>query len=258
MINKYLSDIDNIKRFFKEIIIDTLIQHTDTLISWSNYTAGIPKKMYSKEYENLKYNRQYSFLLKNNGFIQLFFEFNSTPELVKAKLAYYPYPIKLKENVEDLEDYYSTTDDFVLGEYYFDLWNLFQSELGKSSDDEEVKEIKDILDKIGVSEHEVLEEKFNKKYELTNTSHIRFDFDSKVTSHHKFEIQYASLNTLRIPLKQIISPLVFMDFISRHEFPDFYKDLIKNNHYITAYNIALKNSLIINGFKENNIYIIHN
>lgn len=254
MISEYLSEIESIKKHYKKIILDTLVVDNDSLISWPNYTSGISKKLYSKEYEDLKDTRQYSFLLSNQGLVQLYYEFHEDVP-VKSKLAYYPYPVRLKEKEEEIDGYYSTTDDIVIGEYYYDLWNLFQSEIGRKVEDKDIEELQGILEKIGVSEYEILENKFNKKYELTNTSHIRIDYDSQVTSHHKCEIQYSSINNVRIPIKHLVTPLVFMDFLAKNEFKEFHDNLWTKNEYKTSFQIALKNNIDITDFSERNMFL---
>lgn len=49
-------------------------------------------------------------------------------ELKKAKLAYYPYPVVLKEASEEIENYFDTTEDKTIGEYYFDIFRLIEAE----------------------------------------------------------------------------------------------------------------------------------
>ena len=251
-------DLDKIRECYKDIILDTLVESENEIISWNNYSSGISKKMYAKEFEDLKNNRQYSFLLKNNGFIQCYYDF-SNGKLNKAKLAYYPYPVVLQENKESVEEYYDTTDDETLGEYYFDIYKLIETKLGKRVSDEDLQEIKTYCQKFNLDydEYQILLDKFDKKYALTNTSHIRIDFDNNVKSHHKTEIQYSSINNIRLPLNKIISPFLFMDFIVRYEFPEFYNYHKITTKYKTNYSIALKHSGNIKQFQENNIFISH-
>lgn len=252
-------DLDFIKNCFKEIILDTLVNSDNDIISWKNYSSGISQKMYAKEFEDLKSNRQYSFLLKNKGFVQFYYDFRNK-KLNKAKLAYYPYPVILKESLENIEEYFDTTEDNILGEYYFDLYRLTEARLGKRISDKELEKIKNIYQEynIELDEYHFFLDLFNKKYELTNSSHIRIDYDDKVKSHHKTEIQYSSINNIRLPLNKIISPFLFMDFIARHEFPDFYNIHRVLTNYRTSYSIALKHSGHIKDFEENNLFISHN
>lgn len=256
MKSKYLNDINSIKKSFSEIIIDESIYSEDDIISWKNYASGISKKLYAKEYESLKDNRQYSLLLSNRGFVQFYYQF-AGDVLEKVKLAYYPYPVQLKESNDELEEYLSDTDDSLISEYYYDLWNLFQAELGKNIDDDDMNTLKPILEKIGQNQTDILEAVFNNKYHLTNTSHIRMDYDAKVTSHDKFEIQYSSINSLRIPLKKIISPFLFMDFIARCEFSTWYEKNKQKPSYIETYKLALSHSMEVEKFLHHNVYGSH-
>lgn len=252
------TDIEQIKICYKDIILDTLVESKNNIISWGNYSPGISKKMYAKEFEELKNNRQYSFLLKNNGFIQIYYDF-SNEKLNKAKLAYYPYPVVLKEAPEEIENYFDTTEDKTIGEYYFDIFRLIEAELGKEISNEKMTEMRDFCQQFNLDfdEYQILLDLFEKKYELTNSSHIRIDYDDKVTSHHKTEIQYSSINNIRLPLNKIISPFLFMDFIVRYEFPDFYNINKISTKYVTGYSLALRHSGNIRKFKENNIFISH-
>lgn len=251
------ADIEHIKLCYKDIILDTLVESKNNIISWEKYSPGISKKLYAKEFEDLKNNRQYSFLLKNNGIVQIYYDF-SNEKLNKAKLAYYPYPVVLKD-VREIENYFDTTEDKTIGEYYFDIYGLIEAELGKEISNEKMAEMRDFCKQFNIDfdEYQILLDSFEKKYELTNTSHIRVDYDNKVTTHHKTEIQYSSINSIRLPLNKIISPFLFMDFIVRYEFPDYYNDNKNTTKYLTYYSLALKHSGNIRKFKENNIFISH-
>ena len=157
------------------------------------------------------------------------------------------------------EEFYDTTDDKVLGEYYFDLYRLTETKLGKRISNEELTEVKNFCEKFNLEfdEYQILLDAFERKYELTNSSHIRIDYDDNVKSHHKTEIQYSSINNIRLPLNKIISPFLFMDFIVRYEFPEFYNSHKVSTQYRTSYSIAQKHSGNIKKFEENNIFISH-
>lgn len=252
------ADIEQIKICYKDIILDTLAKSKNNIISWENYSPGISKKIYAKEYEDLKNNRQYSFLLKNSGIIQIYYDF-SNEKLNKAKLAYYPYPVVLKEAPEEIENYFDTTEDKIIGEYYFDILRLIEAELGREISNEKMTEMREFCKQFDLDfdEYQILLNSFEKKYELTNSSHIRIDYDDKVTSHHKAEIQYSSINNIRLPLNKIISPFLFMDFIVRYEFPEFHNLNKISTKYTTGYSLALKHSGNVRKFEENNIFISH-
>ena len=253
-----LSDIEQIKIFFKRIIIDTTIDISEDTISWPNYQAGITKRLYAYEYESLKKKRQYSFLLSNNGFIQCYYNFEKKV-LRKAKLAYYPYPVALQDGSMELEGYFDTTDDKVIGEYYYDLYQLIEASLGKKITADQVDQIHKIYKTIGgeMDEAEILAAFFDKKYTMTNSSHIRIDYDSTVLSHHNTEIQYSGINNIRLPLNKVISPFLFFDFIVRYEFPQEYQANRRKAGYKSAFSVAQQHSGNIPTFKENNIYLTH-
>lgn len=256
MINAVLADIKLVRHHFKDLIIDAQLESSENTISWPRYIPGISKRLYAKEYEFLRNERQYSLVLDNNGIIQFHYTFKDDV-LKKARLAYYPYPVAVKEDFDELEDYFSSTDDIVVAEYYYDLANLAQATLGGPVSDPNIAAEKADFEQLGKSEMDVLEENFNSKYLLTNTSHLRFDYDAKVESHNKFEIQYSSINNIRIPSSKLIFPFVFMDFIIRNEYLKFYaikKDLVD---YQTAYNISFKRSQDVVPFTYNNFHLYH-
>lgn len=166
---------------FKALIIDNNVKRTsDNTISWDKYISGISNDLYVKEFEKMIDERQFSFLLKDSSIIQIYYE-TENQDLIKYKLAYYPTPLVKKLTIEEVEDYFDeATNDLYLG-YYSQLVDTFGEE---------------IL--------------------YTNSNHIRFDFDSKVTSHFKNHIQFGGINELRIPLKFIVLPFTFIDFIVRN------------------------------------------
>lgn len=113
--------------FRKFIVTSNYNRFSDGSISWDNYTPGIYKNLYAKEYELIVRNRQYSFLLsEDRGCIQFYYSFDDG-KLTKAKLAYYPYPVKIRD-LNDLEHSIYDADDIFIGEYYFDLWNILNHE----------------------------------------------------------------------------------------------------------------------------------
>lgn len=253
-IKDIIEDIGLVRHHFSDLIIERNQEVTDCTVAWKNYIPGISKKLYAKEYEYLRKENQYSFMLINKGLIQYFYEYKNNI-LFKARLAYYPYPIMVKDNYEDLESYFFSEEDLTVAEYYYDLGNIANAQLGIKMKDETSNIEMNIAEKVGKSEIEVLEENFNLKYLLTNTSHIRFDFDKKVNSHNLFEIQYSSLNSIRIPSCKIISPLLFMDFIVRNEFKEYYTAKARKNNYRASYNASYKKSTVINNFTYNNFHL---
>ncbi|MBA6316443.1 DUF2290 domain-containing protein [Cellulophaga baltica] len=263
MIDSILSDIELTKNTFRKLIVTSNYKKTsDTTIGWDKYTSGIFKNLYAKEYESLIRNRQYSFLLKDDlGFVQFFYEWNKNDVLEKMKMAYYPYPLKVKDEIGNIETYIDDSDDLVLEEYYYDLWNILNHNFELNVDDENLE--KALIEAIRVGNTESKEQlilgKFENKYEFTNSSHFRIDYDSKVVSHHKTEIQVGAINNLRLPLNKIISPFMFFDFIFKNIFKKDkdLKKIISSNNYLTNYNNSKKLSFEINPFDELNIYVSH-
>lgn len=254
-IDSVKDDIKLIKEHFKLVLIDVQQDFGVDYISWPNYISGISKKLYAKEYEFLKSKRQYSFLLENKGLIQLNYNYKDNI-LKKVRLAYYPYPIKVKEDYNELDEYYVNSDDVTVGEFYYDLGVIANATVGITNGSSLAEEEVNYKD-VGKSELDVLEENFNLKYLLTNTSHIRFDYDHDVKSHNKFEIQYSSINSIRIPSNKLLSPFLFMDFIVRNEFPESYKIISKKKSYKTAYSICYKKSYKVSQFMYDNFHLHH-
>ena len=66
----------------------------------------------------------------------------------------------------------------MIGEYYYDLYQLIEASLGKKITADQVDQIHKIYKTIGgeMDEAEILAAFFDKKYTMTNSSHIRIDF----------------------------------------------------------------------------------
>ncbi|MDM1397770.1 DUF2290 domain-containing protein [Myroides odoratimimus] len=266
-IDDILENLNDIKSLYKEFIITNNYKKVENnKISWDNYKSGIFKNFYSKEYEYVIKNRQYSFLLKDNlGCVQYYYEFDKDKDkeevLLKVKMAYYPYPVATKDKVDDFENYLEDPLDEYLMEYYYDIWEIFNHQFELNLNDTELQEILYESKSRGNNEsiENLLLAKFDDKYEYTNSSHIRVDFDAKVVSHNKCEIQIGAVNNIRFPLKEIISPLTFFDFIVKNIFrgSSKYDALIKTLEYKTKFSIHRKKNIIpINNFKEDNLHII--
>src|SRR5690606_34325583 len=148
-----------------------------------------------KDFENMVDNRQFSFLLKDSSIIQIYYE-SDEANLVKYRLAYYPTPVVRKLTSEEIEDYFDeATNDLYLS-YYSQLIDTFGEEIV-----------------------------------YTNSNHIRFDYDSKVTSHFKNHIQFGGINDLRIPYKFLINPFCFIDFIIRNIYPTDFQRIKEKPSY---------------------------
>jgi len=103
---------------------------------------------------------------------------------------------------------------------------------------------------------------FENKYKLSNSSHIRIDYDSKADSHHKCEMQIGAVNYIRFPLEMLISPFIFFDFIIKNlsiEFSYFekYSEIKTKSNFIANFATSKKNAMIIENFNEESIYIKH-
>ena len=260
-INEVLKSLDTIKDVHREIIISNNYEKlSDDLISWRNYKPGIFKNLYSKEYEFIIKNRQYSYLLKDNlGCIQFYYEFEKNI-LSKIKMAYYPYPVALNDDGDTIEGYMDGVYDETLLEYYYDIWEIFNHEFELNINDEELKKLFFESQKLGNNEsmENLLLARFDLKYKHTNTSHLRIDYDEKVESHNKCEIQVGAINQIRLPINKIISPFVFFDFIVKNILrnKNYYKELRGKNAYqkMFEYHRSLKNDIA--NFNEENIHLI--
>lgn len=259
-IDDIVEELELIKTTFRSKIVTSNFKKNDNFeISWDNYRAGIFKNIYAKEYETLIRNRQYSFLLSDNkGCIQFYYLFEGS-SITKVKMAYYPYPVELNESRDDIENLINDTNDEVLMEYYYDLWNIFSHTFELTVNDDELKKLvsESILHGNNESVESLLLAKLDYKYKVTNSSHIRVDYDAQVESHHKCEIQIGAVNYIRFPLQRLISPFLFFEFIFKNIYRDEFIEIAKKKEYKTKRAITKKKSLQISKFKEENIYIIH-
>jgi hypothetical protein len=256
-----LQSIESATDIFRSTILtknyDKISNNT---ISWKNYNPGIYKSLYAKEYQQLIRNKQYSLLLKDDkGLIQYYYEFENKC-LIKAKLAYYPYPIELNTTPADLEILFDDVDDQQLEMYYYDLWNILSYKFQFNFDDSELlKELTKKALEAGNTETPLamILGIFNEKYKFTNSSHLRIDYDSKVKSHHKCEIQIGAVNNIRLPMKHLISPFIFTDFLIKNLFKKEYSEIIKKASFKAGFTHSKKSSLTINPFIEDNIFGSH-
>lgn len=259
-VNSVLDSILLTERIFRNLITTSnYCKISLETVGWKNYTAGIFKNIYAKEYELIIRNRQYSFLLaEGKGCIQFYFSFDGNA-IQKVKMAYYPYPVMVKESADDIESYLLDMDDELIGEYYFDLWNILSHQFELSINDEELKELVRISKLKGNDEtpENLILGQFESKYEYTNSSHFRVDYDSKVTTHNKCEIQIGAINNIRIPMNKLITPFLFFDFIAKNVFPDKYKTIISKSNFNTNLTISKNQSFEINPFTEKNIFTNH-
>lgn len=253
-----ISELDKIKRVFREVILTSnFLKNDNQTITWPNYIPGIHRGLYAKEYETLVSRRQYSFLLsEKKGFIQFYYYFDEDKKLHISRMGYYPSPIMLENQEQDLDSYLHDSDDVNLQEYYYYLLNLIKMDLNLSFDEQLTNKLIDVFTEheIPVNENSLLEYKFLKKYSLTNTTHIRIDFDAKVETHHKYEIQIGGIKQIRIPMNTNISPFVFFDFIVKNIFPQQYSVISSKSGYEADFNNSNRYSILEEGFEEKNIF----
>lgn len=219
-IDDLYKNLEETFKVFGCLILEHNYQKIDLTISWPNYKPGITKAIYyAREYEELINNRQFSFLLIDRTIIQIYYEFNRD-DLTKYKLAFYPYPVLTLENLNQVEDYYCDAYDETLCDFYQDL----------------LKE---------------------ESLKLTNTSHLRFDYDYAVTSHAQSELQIGAINNIRISAKVLIYPFVFIDFIIRNLFRNDqkYQDIIQSEKYKKVDDFSKNRCMEIQEFRESSIYL---
>jgi hypothetical protein len=246
-----------IEKYFGSYIIDSnYIQNRET-ISWSNFISGMGKSLYAKDYQKLLNNRQYSFLLVDKSFLQFYYEFDSKHGLKTVKLCYYPYPIKLREDADHLEKYFTDSDDTLIGRYYFDLWNLISRELGYKTDERFLEATLSYFKSYFGYEFqndEIRNDYFDQVYTLTNYSHFRMDYDATVTSHHKCEFQIGAIKKIRLPLDRILDPIMFIDLIFKWFFREDHNLINSNKKYRSKFLTSKRSTIPIPKFKEDSIF----
>lgn len=255
-----LAELERVTTYFRDIILTTnFARISSDEVGWSNYRPGIYRNLYAREYEYLVRHRQYSFLLMNRlGFLQFYYKFRDNNNYGKIKMAYYPYPILLREDEDDVERYLDEVDDVFIGEYFFDLWSLLSYKFGLRRDIDISEELLATLrDRFGqlLDAEELIEQDFEQKYKLTNSSHVRIDYDSEVSSHHSCEIQIGAVNNIRLPMDKIISPFMFFDFVVKNVHGTDYIDISQRDGFRNSFATSKDLSSLIDGFSEDNIFI---
>lgn len=188
--------LNDINTCFSKVILDSNFQISNHKVSWENYHPGIHKGFaYAAVYQKLIDQRQYSFLLSDNSFFQVFFEWDND-KLLKAKLAYYPTPVKITGALDSLLESAEFSGVDLLEELYFgaEAW-------------------------------------VTRGIDIVNTSYLRLDYDSGVETHSKCHVQIASLNELRITSKYLLNPFNFFTWIVEHlKFPAF-EDILTTHSF---------------------------
>jgi hypothetical protein len=170
-----LQSLENLRNVYRSILQADYITEINGSISWANYNPGIIRNsLYIQEYRKLLDDQQFSFLFSDNSFVQFYFNFDDDGILKKAKLAYFPIPRNTKDSIEQLYDDFGDANDWLV--------DMLVEQIGELSSE-------DIL---------------------ANTSHIRFDFDSDVTSHYKAHLQFGGVNSFRMSSEKIPLPFTFI------------------------------------------------
>lgn len=251
--------LEIINKIFSEFIQESNFIRTGHKITWPNFNKGINKALYMKQYEELLANRQYTFLLVDKSFIQIYFEFTNLNELKTIKYSYFPYPIPLNATTDILENYFDNHFDSAIGQFYYDLLNLMSEEIGLKLDEQQrmetIKFFKEVYN-YDVNDDDLRAMVFDKIYDLTNYSHFRMDFDSTVTTHHQCEFQFGAIKQIRLPISKILTPFIFIDFIFRYFFKKDYSSLISSFSYKRNFLINKQSCLPVIDFVEHSFYKI--
>lgn len=149
-------------------------------ISWHGRKPGIIKGLYYPlEYQYLIDSQQYSLLLSDGSFFQFFYQYDKSENLLSARLAFYPRPLSTRDSLEEIivaaDDAAEREDDELFNHLY--NWT----------------EMMDL-----------------KNQTPSNTSHIRFDYDPKVTTHSPSHLQLSGLHDFRISANYFPQPLAFI------------------------------------------------
>ncbi len=177
-----LQSLELAKQSLSQHIQNDLVSYSKEAVSWIGYRHGIFKNQYYPlEYQWLLDNRQYSYLLSNGAFLQFYYCFDDEG-LLSGRAALYPRPIPSNCTEEEIWEAAESIQDMD-GHFSEYLLNV-------------VEEI-----------------------EMTgtippNTSHIRFDYDRKVTSHEPAHLQFGGINDIRIPSDFFPTPHAFIELIS--------------------------------------------
>ncbi|MBS3799087.1 DUF2290 domain-containing protein [Pseudoalteromonas sp. BDTF-M6] len=216
-IERALRDINS---HYSSILLESNHIKENSQITWPNYRAGIfSKTVYGSEYQKLIDSKQYSFLLFDKSFIQMFYEI-SGQEITKAKLAYYPVPLKISNAYNDILESAEESGLDIMEDLFFGV-----------------------------------ESWVDKGIDVVNTSHIRLDYDSKVDSHSKCHLQVGAINDIRIDSEKLLNPFIFFDWIvSKLNFKE-YSDLTAKAQYKQDKTFHLKKYLNVEVHPESNYYL---
>lgn len=194
VIERALMDIS--RSFSPLVIMDSNFCANQDSFSWPNYLAGIPSSLaYALEYQRLIDKKQYSFLLKDKSFFQFYFKFE-TGTISSARLAYYPAPLRISGAFDDIAEAAEESGIDLLEELYFGAENWI-----------------------------------DRGIDVVNTSHLRLDYDSKVTSHCPCHLQFGGLNEFRIPSHSLINPFIFFTWVCENIRTDQLEHVFERNMF---------------------------
>jgi hypothetical protein len=220
VVNRALKDIHD---SFSSLLLETNYLTIDDVVSWPNYISGVQGSLaYAAEYQRFVDRSQYSFLLRDKSFFQFYFEFENS-SVTSAKLAYYPSPVKISGAMDDIIEVAEMSGVDLLEEFYLGAENWI-----------------------------------DRGIDIVNTSHIRLDFDSKVTSHSPCHIQFGGLNQFRIPSKGLINPFIFFEWVCENMGIDDFEDVVQRAPYLRSVRYHIKRSYDTGGVKDNYPHIVSN
>jgi hypothetical protein len=166
--------------FTPHIVVESNYNVTATEVSWNGYETGfVSDLLYADEHARLLQKRQYSLLLYDRSFIQFYYKFDDTGELTSGRLAYYPSPIQVHgEVLEEYLERLEMTGETLIDDYY---------------------------------QH--LHEHFGQGGVITNSSHIRIDYDPSAEGHAICHLQLGSISQFRIGADVQMTPFTFWHWV---------------------------------------------
>jgi hypothetical protein len=210
--------IEALRRIFTpQIIIESNYAVSRAEISWYGYESGfVSDLLYAEEHARLLRNRQYSLLLYDSSFIQFYYGFNNAGELTSSRLAYYPSPIRVKDDL--LKEYFDRLED-----------------TGETLVDDYYQRMHEHLDQGGV---------------VTNSSHIRIDYDPTANGHSVCHLQLGSISNLRIASDALMTPFAFWHWIIHGAGTQKFHAIAAQQNYKSefAYQSKIKKSCVVQDF----------
>ena len=255
MISETLESIKQIEELYSSLIIESNYIRNNNVITWPDFYNYGRKNLYAREYKNLLENRQYTFLFWDESFMQVYYEFNEAQAVNEAKLCYYPFPVRLNENIKDIEEFFEQNQNELISRYYYDLWNIMGEEIGVKTTDNQRSDFIEYFNAKGYqfNPEDFQIEYFDEAYGLSNYSHFRMDYDANVMTHNKCEFQFGAIKSIRLPIDRILEPLIFFDFIVRYFFKDYYAQLTTFK-YKKAYLVSKAKCSLVDIFRERSFF----